>query len=127
MKSRFSSRELYELRNNILIENLIKGIQIPSKQSGDYFRFKCPICANYNTAINPKTNLARCFQCNRNFNTIDLIMFWKKYTFIQSVNYLKTFITNKSEFTKGTEKNKNNFVKISEIFKKLADNDKLIQ
>jgi hypothetical protein len=39
------------------------------------FRFLCPLCNGFDTAVNPKTNLARCFRCEKNFNTIDLVMF----------------------------------------------------
>ena len=33
-------------------------------------RFRCPICGQYNSATKQLTNLARCFICQENFNTI---------------------------------------------------------
>ena len=90
MKNRFSSRELFELRNNIPVDMLIKDhLQIPSKIRDGYFRFLCPLCNEFQTAVNPATNLARCFRCEKNFNTIDLVMKIKRYGFRDSVLFLK--------------------------------------
>ena len=95
MKRRFSSQELFELRNHIPIDELIKRcLVLPSKVSGGFFRFLCPICSGYQTAIHPKTNLARCFSCERNFNTIDMVMVCRKMNFVESVKYLKTYHEN---------------------------------
>lgn len=90
MKIRFSSRELFDLRNNIPVDMLIRDqLQIPSKIRDGFFRFLCPICNEFQTAVNSKTNLARCFRCERNFNTIDLVMTAKGYGFKDSVMFLK--------------------------------------
>ena len=75
MTKRFSSRELFKLRNNIPVDLLIRDhLQIPSKIRDGFFRFLCPLCNEFQTAVNPATNLARCFRCEKNFNTIDLVM-----------------------------------------------------
>jgi DNA primase len=88
--SRFSSRELFELRNNIPIDVLIRDhLKIPSKISDGLFRFLCPLCNEFQTAVNPATNLARCFRCEKNFNTIDLVMQVRGYGFKDSVSFLK--------------------------------------
>lgn len=88
--SRFSSRELFELRNNIPVDTLIREhLKIPSKIGEGYFRFLCPLCREFNTAVNPVTNLARCFSCEKNFNTIDLVMTVRGHGFKDSVTYLK--------------------------------------
>ena len=71
MKKRFSSQELYELRNHIPVDALIRELGIPSKIRDGYFRFLCPLCNEFQTAVKPETNLARCFRCEKNFNTID--------------------------------------------------------
>lgn len=93
-KSRFSSRELFELRNNIPVDMLIRDLlQIPSKIRDGYFRFLCPLCNEFQTAVNPATNLARCFRCGKNFNTIDLVMKLKGYGFRDSVLFLKQINT----------------------------------
>ncbi len=94
MKNRFSSRQLFELRNNIPVDMLIRDhLQIPSKISDGYFRFLCPLCNEFQTAVNPVTNLARCFRCEKNFNTIDLVMKIKGYGFRDSVLFLKQINT----------------------------------
>jgi hypothetical protein len=47
------------------------------------------LCNGFDTAINPKTNLARCFSCEKNFNTIDLTMMAKQMNFVDSVRFLQ--------------------------------------
>ncbi len=90
MNKRFSSQELFELRNNIPVDILIRDhLQIPSKIRDGFFRFLCPVCNEFQTAVNPATNLARCFRCEKNFNTIDLVMVVRRYGFRDSVLYLK--------------------------------------
>jgi len=91
MKNRFSSRELFELRNNIPVDILIRDhLQIPSKIRDGFFRFLCPICNEFQTSVNLKINLARCFRCEENFNTIDLVMAVRGCEFKDSVLFLKT-------------------------------------
>jgi len=91
MTRRFSSQELFELRNHIPIDTLIeRRLMLPSKVTEGFFRFLCPVCQEFQTAINPKTNLARCFRCEKNFNTIDLVMICRNMSFVESVTYLKT-------------------------------------
>jgi len=93
MKQRFTADELFMLRNLIPINMLIeKRLKIPSKISEGYFRFLCPICNEFQTATNPKTNLARCFRCEKNFNPIDMVMLAKGVGFIESVSYLKKLL-----------------------------------
>lgn len=93
MGRRFTGNELFRLRNLIPVERLIdEQLNIPSKFSEGYFRFLCPLCNEFQTATNPKTNLARCFRCEKNFNTIDLVMIVKGLGFIESVKYLKKLL-----------------------------------
>jgi hypothetical protein len=95
MKRLFSADELFELRNSIPINTLIKELlSIPAKTSEGFFRFLCPVCHEFQTATNPATNLARCFHCEKNFNTIDLVMLVKESGFIESVTYLKEVLDN---------------------------------
>lgn len=90
MKRRFSAQQLFTLRNHIPIDILIEKIlMVPSKFSKGFFRFLCPLCTEFNTATNPDTNLARCFRCNKNFNTIDTVMIIRKTNFVESVKFLK--------------------------------------
>jgi len=90
MTNRFSKDKLRRMRNQIPIANLIAdALNVPSKVSEGYFRFLCPICNEFITAINPKTNLARCFRCERNFNPIDFTMVVKRFNFKEAVEYLE--------------------------------------
>ena len=87
---RFSKQELFSLRNHIKINNLISDIlAMPSKFSDGYLRFSCPLCSEFLTATNSETNLGRCFRCNKNFNTIDLVMLDKKLNFVDAVEFLQ--------------------------------------
>ena len=86
---RFSSEELFALRNNIGIREVICDIlKIPGKEVEGIFRFLCPQCKEFQTAINPKTNLSRCFRCQRNFNNIEIVMQDKQLGFVASVKLL---------------------------------------
>jgi DNA primase len=92
---RFSSEELYSLRNDIPIDTVIKkALNIPCRISEGCFRFLCPLCNEFNTAVNPATNLARCFCCEKNFNTIDLVMVITQSDFVNSIRFLKDYQKN---------------------------------
>jgi DNA primase len=89
MTERFPPEMLRKLRNEIPINLLINEfLKLPIKQSEGYFRFLCPICSEFVTATNPKTNLARCFRCEKNFNPIDMVMTVKQVNFRSAVDYL---------------------------------------
>jgi len=90
MPRRYSKQTLWTIRNRIPIAILIADIlQLPCKTAEGYFRFLCPLCAGFDTATNPKTNLARCFACRKNFNTIDIAMIVKHQNFRQAVQFLQ--------------------------------------
>lgn len=91
-KQYYSKQELFTLRNRIPITRLIESLKMPVRTSDGYFRFSCPKCGKHKTAVNPKTNLARCFCCNKNYNPIDLVIAVKGMSFTQSVSYLKPFL-----------------------------------
>lgn len=84
-----SREELRRLRNAIDIARLIEELGVPSKVRDGYFRFLCPLCSDFHTATNPRTNLARCFRCERNFNPIDLTMVVRGCRFLDAVRYLQ--------------------------------------
>jgi len=80
------------LRNDIPIERVIKdALDIPWRDTEGCFRFLCPVCNEFNTAVNPATNLARCFYCERNFNAIDLVMLINRSDFVNSIRFLKNY------------------------------------
>jgi hypothetical protein len=88
-KRRFSEQQLFYIRNHIPIDRLMqKTLHIPCKTSEGVFRFLCPLCNEFNTSIKPQTNLARCFRCEKNFNTIDMVMTVNNSTFVEAVDYL---------------------------------------
>ncbi len=90
MHQKFTRKELYELRNFIPINDLIQELKIPFKFSEGYFRFLCPICKEFQTATKTETNLARCFRCEKNFNTIDIVLIHQHFTFVDAVRFLQT-------------------------------------
>ena len=96
-ESHYTRQELFILRNHIPVDSLIEELGILSKMIEGYFRFCCPVCHEFNTGVNPKTNLARCFDCRKNYNTIDLVMLVKGSNFIQSVKFLQRFHDRKEE------------------------------
>jgi len=90
---RITRNKLYQLRNLIPVDMLIKDhLYLPCKMSEGYFRFLCPVCNEFQTAVNPKTNLSRCFSYEKNFNTIDLLMIVKGLGFVESVRYLQKLL-----------------------------------
>lgn len=100
MKKRFSAEELHELRNDIPIGALITDVLlIPSKTSDGFFRFLCPKCHEFQTSVKHTTNLARCFRCERNFNTIEIMMAAKDVGFIESVTCLKEVLQRSKTFS----------------------------
>ena len=101
MPKRYSKEFLTILRNEIPIAILISDLlELPNKVSEGYFRFLCPICSEFNTATNQKTNLARCFRCEKNFNPIDMVMEVKRVGFIDAVEYLNEIICCRSKLKK---------------------------
>jgi len=94
MSNRLPPEILRRLRNEIPITIVIAELlKLPTKVSEGYFRFLCPLCTEFITATNPKTNLARCFLCEKNFNPIDMVMVVKQVSFCKAVDYLKSIKT----------------------------------
>jgi hypothetical protein len=91
MSNRLPPEMLRRLRNEIPITLVIaEFLKLPTKVSEGNFRFLCPLCTEFITATNPKTNLARCFLCEKNFNPIDMVMVVKQISFCKAVDYLKS-------------------------------------
>lgn len=94
MSKRFSSEQLYKLRNEIPLDVVIKDLLcIPSKISEGYFKFLCPECNEFVAAVNPNTNLSRCFRCKINFNSIELVMKVENKSFVEAVKRLQLFVS----------------------------------
>lgn len=93
MSQTLSKPYLRRLRNEIDITTLIADIlRIEHRQSDGRFRFLCPVCQEFNTATNRKTNLARCFRCKRNFNPIDITMCVNRMAFLEAVDLLAPYL-----------------------------------
>jgi len=88
MSRRYSKELLHRIRNQVDIRQVVQALALPWKISEGYFRFLCPVCSEFNTATNPRTNLGRCFRCRRNFNPIDLVMVVRTASFVDSVQLL---------------------------------------
>ena len=89
---------MFEIRNQIPIDLLIsQGLRLPHKTREGYFRFLCPVCREFNTATDSRTNLARCFACKRNFNTIEIVKECNQWDFVPAVLYLDKFRTTLSK------------------------------
>ena len=89
MAKYFPRQLLYRLRNEIPIAELLAQLQWPHKTREGRFCFLCPHCGEFLTAINPNTNLGRCFHCERNFNPIDLVMLIHDADFVAAVHFLE--------------------------------------
>jgi len=93
MADTLSKNHLRELRNRIeMIPLIAEVLDLIYKTHDGRFRFMCPLCHDFDTAVNPATNLARCFRCQRNFNPIDMVMTVKRYSFMQAVRYLQPIL-----------------------------------
>jgi hypothetical protein len=91
----FTKQQLFQVRNDIDIDWLINEKLQIQRQFNRLWRFQCPVCQQFNTATQKKNNLARCFSCQQNFNTIDLVIHYKKVNFVPSVQFLLSLLENK--------------------------------
>jgi hypothetical protein len=89
----FSDKLLRGLRNDILWASLLKQLEWPHKVREGQLAFLCPRCHEYHSAVNPRTNLGRCFACETNFNPIDLTMAVQKCDFVTAVQYLEPLLS----------------------------------
>lgn len=67
---------LRRLRNDLPLAVVIAALGRdgpPSKVRDGRFVFLCPHCSEMLVYVNPRNNLAHCFACHRNLNTIDLL------------------------------------------------------
>jgi len=90
MTKHYPANFLRMLRNEIPIDEVIIHLMnLEVRNTRGRFRFRCPLCKNFHTGTNHATNLARCFDCKKNFNPIDLVMTVGKYSFVDAVELLK--------------------------------------
>lgn len=84
----FSDDFLRRLRNEIRWKLLLERLQWPHKRREGQLAFLCPLCQEYRSAVNPRTNLGRCFFCETNFNPIEITMEIRDCDFVDAVHYL---------------------------------------
>jgi hypothetical protein len=90
---RYFSRELlWRLRNQIDFSGLFHRLNWPHKRREGQLAFLCPHCRETDSDVNPRTNLARCFQCQTNFNPIDFTIAVRECDFVEAVQYLTPFL-----------------------------------
>ena len=95
MPRHFNDEFLRRLRNDIPWEPLLGHLDWPHKMREGQLAFLCPLCREYRSAVNPRTNLGRCFHCQTNFNPIDLTIAIHKCDFLDAVSFLKTLLKSK--------------------------------
>lgn len=88
MPKYFTDKLLRRLRNEIHWQPLLGQLNWPHKQREGQLAFLCPRCQEYCSAVNPRTNLGRCFHCKTNFNPIEITMAVQEYDFVTAVRYL---------------------------------------
>jgi len=93
MSKHYSADFLRMLRNQIPIDEVIVDLlNLELRNDHEILRFRCPLCYNFHTATNHQTNLARCFDCKKNFNPIDLVITVENCGFLDAVKILKDCI-----------------------------------
>ena len=89
--TRIDAERLRTLRNQISFPRLFDHLRWPWKYRYDgVVLFVCPVCRESLTSVNPKTTLARCFPCARNWNPIDFTMHAMEIEFLEVVDYLES-------------------------------------
>ncbi len=92
MNERYPRQQVRRFRNEIPLPNVFRVLQWPHKRRDGYVRFLCPQCQEFNTAVNPETNLGRCFRCERNFNPIDFVIEVHACDFRTAIAYLSPLL-----------------------------------
>lgn len=88
----FDDELLHRLRNDVPWELLLSQLDWPHKRRHGQLAFLCPRCREYLSAVNPRTNLGRCFYCETNFNPIDFTIAARDCDFVTAVRYLKPLL-----------------------------------
>ena len=84
---------LRRLRNEIDFSHLLRYLRWPHQRTDGKLTFVCPECSESQTSVNPKTNLARCFRCEKNWNPIDFTMQVYHIEFLEAVGQLEPLLS----------------------------------
>lgn len=89
------TRELLRLlRNDLPMAYTLKrlGDRAPANKIVEgRCRFVCLYCGEWEATVNPRNNLAHCFNCRKNTNNIDLLV-ELDHNFLQAVETLKHWL-----------------------------------
>jgi hypothetical protein len=88
----FPDALLRRLRNDIAWPSLLEKLAWPHKLREGQLAFACPRCQECRSAVNPRTNLGRCFRCEINFNPIDFTMAVQQCDFVTAVDWLESLL-----------------------------------
>ncbi len=88
---------LRRLRNEIDFGQLFRYLSWSHKRTDGKLIFVCPQCNESQTSVNPKTNLARCFRCEKNWNPIDFTMEVYRIEFLEAVGQLKNLLPHEDQ------------------------------
>ena len=92
MTKYFSRQLLYRIRNEIPLASSCRSSSGLTRTRDGRLCLLCPRCGEFLTVVNPRTNFARCFRCEVNFNTIDLTMSIKECDFVAAVHHLQSLL-----------------------------------
>lgn len=92
MSKRYPRWYLRRIRNEIPMPKVFRVVDWPHKTRDGYVRFLCPRCQEFNTAVNPETNLGRCFRCEENYNPIDFLISIRECDFQTAIEYLSVLL-----------------------------------
>jgi DNA primase len=121
---RYTRQQLFVLRNHIPIDRVIEALNIHNAIHDGQYRFNCHVCHKMNTGISRKTNLARCFDCEKSYNTIDLVEEVLGLRFLESAAYLEKIKEQmpaeiNQKYPCGKMARQNEMVHIGDVFKSL--------
>jgi hypothetical protein len=88
---------LRRLRNEIEFQNLLAFLNWIHKRREGRLVFQCPRCHETLTGIHAKTNLARCFRCEVNWNPIDFTIESLQVDFLHAIALLDTLLPPRRE------------------------------
>ena len=84
---------LRTIRNTIDFRQVFRRLGWPWKHREDgVILFVCPKCSERQTSVNSKTNLARCFRCEENWNPIDFTMEVGRMDFLEAYGFLEEML-----------------------------------
>ncbi len=86
---------LHALRNDLPMVYTIEklGVEAPDHKYIDArLRFVCPCCNDFQAVLNPNTNLAKCFNCGKRINNIDLLLLIG-FDFLEAIRCLNAWLS----------------------------------